>query len=273
VAKGITESPVVLFSPGLGSSRLLYSALAQAVASAGYAVATIDHVYESPVVEFPDGTIVPGLNSSLLDPTIPGVLDSLLSIRIADARFVLTQLGRKDVIQKLVPGATCGFNIKKGSAGFYGHSFGGATAIATLVQDGRFAGAANLDGSQYGNLTDTRKPALYFGRAEPSPHNRTNDETWAAAWSHLKGWKREVALKQTEHISFGDVGLLVKLAKAAGLPIPDEITSVIGTLDGARSFQIMRTVVQDFFDFTFRGVKSKLLNGEDKGYPEVVVDW
>lgn len=266
--KDITKVPVILFSGGLQGTRLLYSALAQTLASAGYAVVTMDHTYETSIVEFPDGTIIPGLNDTNFDPSVPGLLDSVLAIRAADARFVLTQLGLKSVVQKLIPGATCGFNVKKGNAAFYGHSFGGATAVSALMHDSRLSGAINLDGMQFGNLTDTKKPALLVGRAEPSPHNRTTDATWAKTWTHFKGWRREVAVGKIEHNTFGDTPLLVKLS---GLPVSDGIKSVIGSLDGERSFTVITEVVQTFFDLVLRGKKTSLFEKGSKDLPEVVV--
>jgi predicted dienelactone hydrolase len=50
--------PLILFSPGLGESRLLYSTTARSIGAQGYIVATIDHPYDADVVEFPDGSLV-----------------------------------------------------------------------------------------------------------------------------------------------------------------------------------------------------------------------
>lgn len=52
--------PLVLFSPGLSASRLLYSNQARALASYGFVVVTVDHPYDATFVEFPDGTYVYG---------------------------------------------------------------------------------------------------------------------------------------------------------------------------------------------------------------------
>ena len=49
--------PVVILSPGLGNSRLVYSVRAQSLASHGYIVVSIDHPYDA-LTEFPDGTII-----------------------------------------------------------------------------------------------------------------------------------------------------------------------------------------------------------------------
>ena len=51
------DFPVAVFSPGLGGTRLIYGALARSLASLGYIVITLDHTYETGVVEFPDGSV------------------------------------------------------------------------------------------------------------------------------------------------------------------------------------------------------------------------
>lgn len=48
--------PVAVFSPGFQGTRFVYGALARSLASLGHIVVTLDHTYETPVVEFPDGT-------------------------------------------------------------------------------------------------------------------------------------------------------------------------------------------------------------------------
>lgn len=62
-AKGPSKKkyPVVLFSPGIFDSRLMYGAMARSLASNGYVVVTVDHPYETNFVEFPDGTGVHGI--------------------------------------------------------------------------------------------------------------------------------------------------------------------------------------------------------------------
>lgn len=66
---GITKFslPLVLFSPGFGQSRLLYSAMARSLASEGYVVVTVDHPYDASVVEFTDGSFVTAANISTDD--------------------------------------------------------------------------------------------------------------------------------------------------------------------------------------------------------------
>lgn len=63
-SKKRTPLPVVIFSPGFSSLRLLSSAQAQSLASQGNVVITVDHPYDGAIVEFPDGTVVYGASPS-----------------------------------------------------------------------------------------------------------------------------------------------------------------------------------------------------------------
>lgn len=54
------QFPITIFSPGQGVTRLLYGAMARSVASFGYIVVLVDHTYEVPIVEFPNGDVVYG---------------------------------------------------------------------------------------------------------------------------------------------------------------------------------------------------------------------
>jgi hypothetical protein len=72
----VPRFPLVLFSPGLGESRLLYSVTAKSIAAQGYIVATIDHPYDAEVVEFPDGSVIrrnwtAGMEQSLTEVRFP----------------------------------------------------------------------------------------------------------------------------------------------------------------------------------------------------------
>ncbi|KAF2192665.1 hypothetical protein K469DRAFT_717245 [Zopfia rhizophila CBS 207.26] len=253
--KDVNKSPVVLFSPGLGFTRLAYNVYAQTLASAGYAVATIDHTYESMVVEYPDGSFTPGLNLSMDQPD----LERYISIRVDDARFVLSQLGTDSIVKELVPDIRCAFNISQ--AAFYGHSAGGATAVAALQSDERFVGGVDLDGALFNINSDINQPVLLFGTPI---HNSTN----TPSWDHFKGWEKELVLSNARHITYGDMPLLIK---QSGIPITDTLRSMIGTLDGARAFEVITTYIQAFMDFVLKGKNSSLFDGPSTEYPEMEV--
>jgi predicted dienelactone hydrolase len=114
--------PVVLFSSGLGSSRLIYSAMAQALASKGNIVVTIDHPYDADIVEFPDGSTALAANI-----TTDSQVGTALDVRTRDISFVLDQLRSHRLSRQLL-----GNNVRINQQQYavYGHSLGGAIAVA-----------------------------------------------------------------------------------------------------------------------------------------------
>lgn len=267
--RDVSKVPLVLLFHGLSSTRLLHNALAQALASAGFVVVTMDHTFESVAVEFPDGSVVASLYNSTWDPTIPGRLDPIQDIRVDDVRFVLSQLASKDVAAQLVPGASSGFNTERVAS--LGQSFGGSTAIHLLMKDSRFVGGLDLDGGVFGEITDMQQPAVIVGATgvTPYPHNSSNVPSWAETLQHLKGWKAEIGLKNITHFGFTDVSFL---CKTGALTLSQEAAdAMIGTLDGGRSFQIISTYVTAFLDFVLKGKNTTLFDGPSKEFPEIVV--
>ncbi|KAF2741513.1 hypothetical protein EJ04DRAFT_480974 [Polyplosphaeria fusca] len=262
-AETVPSFPLVLFSPGLGGSRQMYNAMASSLASSGYAVATIDVPYDSFVVEFPDGSLIPGKNLSYWDGSF-SVMKKLLDTRVDDGRFVLSQLGNTSVVQELVPGASCGFFTKR--AGFFGHSYGGATALAALMKDRRFVGGIDMDGSLWGNITDIHQAGVIFNTPM---HNFTQDPSLQEGWDHMKGWRRELTLNDTVHLTFSDIPLLVK---SLGVPINDTVRGIIGGLDPDRSFSIITTFVRAVMDYALQGKDNAILDGNTAAYPEVEVN-
>src|SRR5205823_14014893 len=104
--------PVVVFSPGFGVERELYAGLVEDLANHGYVVVAIDHPHDASVVQFPDGHVV--MPGSQMDIT------AALSVRVADTRFVLTELAR------LGRAGSFAGRFDLGHVGMFGHSLGGA---------------------------------------------------------------------------------------------------------------------------------------------------
>jgi len=89
----VKKAPTVLFSPGMNTTKSFYSALAIEVASRGYSVITIDHPFETDVVEFPDKTIAYGGHGSSKNLTF---VNFALEVRAKDISFVLDAMALKD---------------------------------------------------------------------------------------------------------------------------------------------------------------------------------
>ena len=258
------DQPIVIFSGGLGASRQIYSGMAQSVASHGYLVVTIDHPYDAYVVEYPDGTLVYAANI-----TTDAQEDFDVTIRAQDVSFLLDQLSVNATIQRLIPGANCGLNVSK--VAMFGHSLGGATAAAAMLNDNRITGGLNMDGNFHGPVVQRGldRPFLIFNR----PNNtHLTSQNFAEMWSHLRGWKLELTLAKAEHITFSDVPLLTKLWGWS--PFTSTIYdpgAVLGTLDGKRGFDVITAYVVAFMDFVLKGVESEILRLPSPLYPEVSI--
>lgn len=266
-----TSFPLILFSPGLQSSRQLYNAQLMDIASEGYVVVSMDHTFEAFVVEYPDGTYTLGLPSEYWNPTIPGRLEDGFAERVADVKFLLNQLGDMDVVQTLLPQAEEPFNVSH--AAMTGHSFGGALTLAVMSQDDRIIAGMNQDGRQLGLVNPITKPAVLFGRGDPNPHNRTNDESWPDTWdNYLLGWKREIGLLDAGHLDYGDFPVM---AKFADWPVNEAGREQLGFIDGERAYEAVSAYVKAFMDFAVKGkeeAEALFVEGGVKEWPEVVVE-
>ncbi|MFC6009735.1 alpha/beta hydrolase family protein [Nocardia lasii] len=145
--------PVVLFSPGYGAPRAVYSGLVADLASRGFVVLAIDHPYESAATKLADGTIAGTVEDLPADdPDGTRYMTTRLETRTADLRFVLDRLGGE-----LGP-LTDRLDLDTVTA--TGHSFGGATAISAMAADDRITAAANIDGTLYGPEHSLTRPVL-----------------------------------------------------------------------------------------------------------------
>jgi pimeloyl-ACP methyl ester carboxylesterase len=252
--------PTVLFSPGLGNSRLLYSAMAQSLASEGFNVITIDHPYDADIVEFEDGSTVLAAEIDS-DEQILAALD----IRVQDVSFVLDQLTLKSTNQKLFGGRPC---PKSEQYTIFGHSLGGATAAAATLSDKRLNGAINLDGTFFGTLLTkgAAKPLMIMSH---DGKNLTTDDSWTAVWNATqKVTKVAVTIGDTAHGSYSDLSLI---ADALGLPaeMRSQLDPFVGALPGIYVRDVVAQFVKRFTAFVRCESKSLLPNLEDEQYSHV----
>ncbi|KAK5722019.1 hypothetical protein LTR17_014523 [Elasticomyces elasticus] len=252
-----TEIPLVLMSPGGQKSRLHYSLIAQAVASRGYTVVTIDHPYDAQFVVFPDGDLV---TTAVQDPGVEVLVDT----RISDTRFVLDELTKPRVVHHLFPGASrdCGPDTNR--VAMIGHSLGGITAMLVPAKDSRFIGALNMDGwidLQSLLQDEIGVPVLLFERID------THQPYWPKIWPHLLDWKLWLRLEGSAHDTFTDFPYLVHLL---GLePVSPELAMMIGRVPGDRALELISTYVGAFLDFVLKGKHQKLLEGSTEKFAEV----
>ena len=142
--------PVVIFSPGYGASRAVYTGLATRLASRGFVIFALDHPYESGVTQLPDGRVV-GTREILPSERSHYMADQQ-GVRTADIRFVINQLARPETLSPPLRGG----RIDASKVAVIGHSFGGAASAMALSEDLRIVAAANIDGTPYADLPDRR---------------------------------------------------------------------------------------------------------------------
>ncbi|MFE2347808.1 alpha/beta hydrolase family protein [Kitasatospora cineracea] len=245
--------PLVLLSPGLGFPRALFSGLAEDLASRGYAVALIDHTYESSGTTFPDGRTLP---CAICDRPPAGGAGAIARSRALDASFVI------DRLTSAHPSWPRAGLIDRRRIGMAGHSIGGDAAAVTMAADPRVRAGVDMDGTFYAPMPPNGldgRPFLLFGAADEAPGL---DSTWDDAWSRLDGWKRRLTVAGAEHGTFSDLPLL---SAAAGMPRPP------GTIDPLRGLALSRTYLAAFFDLQLKGRPQPLLDGPSPDAPEVSV--
>jgi pimeloyl-ACP methyl ester carboxylesterase len=254
--------PTVLFSPGLGNSRLLYSAMAQSLASEGFNVVTIDHPYDADIVEFEDGSTVLAAEIDS-DEQIVAALD----VRVQDVSFVVDQLQVKATAQKLFSGRPCAENEQYT---IFGHSLGGATAAAATLSDKRLNGAINLDGTFSGALLSrgARKPLMILSH---DGKNLTTDDSWSSAWNATqKVTKVALTIGDTAHGSYSDLPLI---ADALCLPkdARKQLNPFVGALPGTYVRGVVAQLVKQFTAFVRCESEDLLPRLEDVQYKYVSV--
>jgi predicted dienelactone hydrolase len=254
--------PLVVLSPGFTSPRSALTALAEDLASHGYAVAGIEHTYESFATAFPDGRVTTCLARQARRRG-EGFWEKAMAGRAADVSFVLSELTGA---HPPCPGAAL---INPSRIAMAGHSLGGAAAIAALLADSRIRAGIDMDGSTHARIPDEglARPFLFLGQphytpgqpSPPIPGKLGPVSTWERDWRRLTGWKRWLVVAGAVHASFTDMALL---ADQAGIDTG-------AGLSGARSLDITRAYVRAFFDQHLRSEPRSLLDQPSPRYPEV----
>lgn len=267
------ELPVIIFSPGLGSSRLLYANLLQEVSSMGFAIVSIDHPHDAGAVELTDGRVIP------LTTQISKNISQALELRVGDVRFALDRL--TDSGHSILP-AKFAQKLKLDRVVAMGHSLGGATAAQTMLEDHRFVGGVNFDGAMYGSVVQKGldRPFINFGHSGPLGP-KEGYASWGEAWPHLRGYRLQLQLKGAEHMTFSDMPVVMDSAPSARALRNDSVDHLgqlpgVGTLPGVGSLPGLRvrTILTEFITasshYFLSGKKSQLLTGPSSQYPELV---
>jgi hypothetical protein len=146
-ASTLRLAPVLLFSPGGGMIRELYTFQMEDLASHGYVVAALTHSYDGFLTVFPDGSYI--AYDSRRWPKIPSFEGEAnlnqLEWHTDDILVVLNQLSRLNG----APSSQLPFagRLDLTRVGAFGHSFGGIAVAHACQRDQRIMACLNQDGA------------------------------------------------------------------------------------------------------------------------------
>jgi predicted dienelactone hydrolase len=217
--------PVVLFSHGMNSSRILYTALAEALASHGYVVAAIDHPHWGPAVAFDNGTTI-----DFADGT--GAIEALGADRM-DERMqegITTMAEDQAFVARMLPTLTSSARVNVRRLGrrldldriaVTGHGMGGMAAVRAAFAYPAFKAAVTLDGCAWSTAGISPLGSPAAPSAKPLlvllSEGGWRGDSLAFARRHLDAFRDPtiVRLERTRPSSVTDVGFLSPGTRAA----------------------------------------------------------
>jgi dienelactone hydrolase len=271
------QFPVVVLEPGLGFAVPQYTALAEDLASHGYLVAGVTPTYSANLTVLHGGAVHASQagnpsafnGADLHAGTAQEAGDHLVPVWSADARFTadqVTDLGRA--------GKFAG-HVDTSHTVYIGHSFGGAAALQACHDDSRCAGAANLDGTQFGavvhsgldrpTLTMASEDSCVTGACQPAnAADRSDQATAHTLLAASTGPTFRYQIIGMRHFNFTDYATYYLAA-----PLRSQLA--LGSIDGDRGLAITTAYLTAFLDHTLRDHPEPLLTNSDPRYPQVKV--
>ncbi len=258
--------PVIVFSHGYTGLPSSHTALAEDLASHGWAVLHVVHPYEA-AAKLSDGTFVTFTNeNNAMRPQVLEVLKEwgpeastmdkvaasthnaekekllrgyLATLKRTDQvvkRWVLDVKLVLDRLPKTGAGAALAARLDLSRLGVAGHSMGGVMAGQFCVEDRRCKAGLNLDGiPQYGTMIDTPMPAPFMMVYSARP-GRAGASDLIYSRSASKYYRVDVA--DTLHIDFSEMNFW-------GGPLRQR--GAFGTITPERATELTRLIVRSFF--------------------------
>lgn len=266
-------APLLIFSPGGGMVREVYTAQFEDLASHGYVVASVSHPYDAIVTLLPDGKQIAFSQQRWpKQPSLEGEANlNQLEWHANDIRFVLDELTHADSGSSLPIAG----HLDLTQVGAFGHSFGGIAAAHACQLDQRFKACLNEDGvvakrplfldergwsmdqafmfithdAPTRPLTDEQVAQMRMPRARIEAIVKRLEADQEAALRNTGGGGYRVRLRsdKTTHMDFSDLTLLGARDSADA----EKRTMILATV---------RSYVLAFFDQYLKGVNSDLLN-------------
>ena len=236
--------PVLVFSPGYGTERQLYTGLVEDLASQGFVVVAIDHPEDANVVTFPGGrTVVRGKV-----PETTATIKAALAVRVADVRFLLDQLEARPAIAP--PGPTRA-DLDLSRIGMFGHSLGGATAANAMLADPRIVAGADLDGTIFGAAEGAGldRPFMVMAGA-PGPLREPGLRHF---FDRLRGPRRAVTFPAAHHFAFSDLLFILPQLVRDDPELEGALVELLGRASPVPTLARERGDLTAFFDRYLKG--------------------
>lgn len=269
VAPNAAAFPVLLFSPGGGSSVRSYLTIIEDLVSHGFVVLGVEASFEGFPVRLSDGHIATTAEFAFADPATEG--RNRVDARALDLLFALRQL---ELVNAGSPASDLRGRLDLSRVGVFGHSRGGMAAAEACKREPRLRGCLNYDGHYLngGVYADTvagilSQPFMMMRRFRPEPTDsmlkewKMSARDWTTNRDTLEQRARRVlrnavvssylvTIDGATHASFSDNPLLwVTAPVVAQRARPQQ-----------ELLKAIREYTRDFFDLTVRGGEGRLLS-------------
>ncbi|MBK9124275.1 MAG: ester cyclase [Chloroflexi bacterium] len=247
LSDALEQYPVLIFSHGGGADVRMYTAQIEEMASHGYVVAAINHVYGASYTTLLDGR--PAI------PTYEGGFEPAANHWSADQIFVMDQLER---LNENDPDGVFTGRLDLDRLGVFGQSLGGTTTTITCFVDPRCKAGAAGDGPVYGGVIEQ-------GLDQPFMYLLSEDRLFSdpAFYGESRGPHFDVAVEGYEHLDYGDFTLWPNIETVIE-------ARWLGGVDGQRAVEITRAALVAFFDTYVKGDPAASMDVLGQ-YPEVTV--
>jgi len=269
--------PVVIMRAGASAPVLGYSALAEDLASHGYAVVGFDAPYRTGRVVFPDGRIMGRTEQNNPESCVvpdrsrmERCASRVMAAWTSDIAFVLNRLAQSNA--KDSPGRFAS-RLDMARVGIFGHSFGGAVAAQFCHDDPRCKAGIDIDGAPHGNVIQTglRQPFMFL----LSDHGDATDSTSTQILLDIQSVydrtppdrRTRAVIRGAFHYTFSDDGAVMKSSAVRGLL---RLFGKLG-MSGRRQLAVTSYAVRTFFDAYLKGSGDSRLNLTSPAYLEIQV--
>lgn len=274
VSKNQPSYPVIFYSHSNFGFSSQNTSQFEELASYGYIVVSLSHPYIGTGVVLENGPI-----NTLGDMTWPTDEEAqfVMETMSDDAIFVLNELER---INDQDPDQILTGKMNLEQLGYFGHSYGGASAANALAKDPRFKAGINMDGYPFGHSPDIgiKQPFLYLLSTKVKPADEMSDQEFEAmdldketyeSYMRERQHKQNSSIKSdgymatiqgTSHFDYSEFGRWSPLGKTLGFS---------GSLEPRYLHKMINEVILAFFDKYLKGEANDLLNIK---YPELRIE-